>query len=170
MQFTAIINGASVTGKWEFAENKTIEAQIEDRKYKIEFLQVEPQVYWLKLGNQSIEVTVTEGSGSTIVAIGGRRITVEIEGGRLQPAARPSSKGSSKSHDGVVELRAPMPGKIVRTLVAKGDTVQANQGLVVVEAMKMQNEIKTPKAGVVTSLPVVTGVAVNAGDILATVE
>jgi biotin carboxyl carrier protein len=48
--------------------------------------------------------------------------------------------------------------------------VQANQGLVVVEAMKMQNEIKTPKAGVVTSLPVVTGVAVNAGDILATVE
>jgi biotin carboxyl carrier protein len=63
-----------------------------------------------------------------------------------------------------------MPGKIVRLLVAEGDSVEAGQGLLVVEAMKMQNEMKAPKAGCVVSLKAHEGATVAAGDVLATIE
>jgi biotin carboxyl carrier protein len=63
-----------------------------------------------------------------------------------------------------------MPGKVVRVLVSEGDAVEAGQGLLVVEAMKMQNEIRSPKNGKVEKLLAREGLAVNAGDVLAWVE
>jgi biotin carboxyl carrier protein len=63
-----------------------------------------------------------------------------------------------------------MPGKVVRLLVSEGDAVDAGQGLLVVEAMKMQNEVRSPKAGRVEKLLAKEGLAVNAGDVLAWVE
>jgi len=63
-----------------------------------------------------------------------------------------------------------MPGKVIRLLVAAGDSVEGGQGLVVVEAMKMQNEIKSPKKGTIQKILVSEGTAVNAGDVLAIVE
>ena len=71
---------------------------------------------------------------------------------------------------GVRRLVAPMPGKVVRFLVGENAPVEAGQGVVVVEAMKMQNEIKSPKKGIVVKLAVAEGAAVNAGDVLAIVE
>ena len=67
-------------------------------------------------------------------------------------------------------MTAPMPGKIVRLLVAEGQTVEAGQGLLVVEAMKMQNEMKAPKAGHVVSLTAREGATVAAGEVLAAIE
>jgi biotin carboxyl carrier protein len=63
-----------------------------------------------------------------------------------------------------------MPGKIVRVIVHEGDEVEAGQGLIVVEAMKMQNEIKAPKKGKVTKITVAEAATVNAGDLLMIVE
>jgi biotin carboxyl carrier protein len=63
-----------------------------------------------------------------------------------------------------------MPGKIVRVLIEEGAQVEAGAGLVVVEAMKMQNELKSPKAGTVTELRARAGATVNAGDVLVVVE
>jgi biotin carboxyl carrier protein len=63
-----------------------------------------------------------------------------------------------------------MPGRVVRLLLTKGAEVEAGQGVVVVEAMKMQNEIKSPKKGVVQKMLAVEGATVNAGDVLAIVE
>ena len=63
-----------------------------------------------------------------------------------------------------------MPGKVVRVLVQTGDRVEAGQGLMVVEAMKMQNEIKSPKSGVVERILVAEGQAVNSGEVLAWIE
>jgi len=63
-----------------------------------------------------------------------------------------------------------MPGKVVRVLVTPGDAVEAGQGLIVVEAMKMQNEMKAPKAGTIIELNAVIGSTVNAGDVLAVIE
>ena len=60
-----------------------------------------------------------------------------------------------------------MPGKVVRLLVKAGDAIEAGKGVLVVEAMKMQNEIRSPKSGTVESLKVKEGQAVNAGEILA---
>jgi biotin carboxyl carrier protein len=71
--------------------------------------------------------------------------------------------GGKFSLDGPQRIDAPMPGKVVRVLVKKGDTVTEGQGLVVVEAMKMENELKSPKAGVVSDLFAVEGAAVENG-------
>ena len=73
------------------------------------------------------------------------------------------------SLEGPQRIDAPMPGKVVRVLVKAGDEVQEGQGLVVVEAMKMENELKSPKAGKVTELHAVEGAAVESGAKLAVV-
>jgi len=80
----------------------------------------------------------------------------------------PSSRQSNV--EGRTELLAPMPGKVVRVLVSEGETVEAGQGIVVVEAMKMQNEMKAARGGRVSSLSAREGASVNAGDVLATIE
>ena len=72
--------------------------------------------------------------------------------------------------EGQVRLSAPMPGKVVRLLLRQGDPVAAGQGVVVVEAMKMQNEVRSPKEGRVIELRVSQGDTVNANQLLAIVE
>ena len=71
---------------------------------------------------------------------------------------------------GPMALSAPMPGKVVRILIAQGEAVRKGQGLVVVEAMKMQNELPSPKSGRVRAVRVAEGQAVNAGEPLVLVE
>jgi biotin carboxyl carrier protein len=77
---------------------------------------------------------------------------------------------SALEAEGRQQIVAPMPGKVIRLLVKVGDEVEAGQGLVVVEAMKMQNEIRSPKKGKVERLQAKEGQPVNAGDVLAWVE
>jgi biotin carboxyl carrier protein len=72
--------------------------------------------------------------------------------------------------DGPITLKASMPGRVVRVLIAKGDTVAAHQSVLVLEAMKMQNEIKSPKEGRVIDLRVAPGDTVTSGQILAIIE
>jgi len=80
------------------------------------------------------------------------------------------SRANADDGKGPRKLLAPMPGKVVRLLVQQDAEVEAGQGVLVVEAMKMQNEIKSPKKGVVRKLVATEGAAVNAGDVLAVVE
>ena len=86
------------------------------------------------------------------------------------PRSLRNRKARADAGKGPRPLVAPMPGKVVRFLVAEKSAVEAGQGVVVVEAMKMQNEIKSPKKGIVLKLSVAEGAAVNAGDVLAIVE
>ena len=72
--------------------------------------------------------------------------------------------------EGRQPIVAPMPGKVIRLLVSAGDEVEAGQGLVVVEAMKMQNEIRSPKRGKVERVVATEGQNVNAGEVLAWVD
>jgi biotin carboxyl carrier protein len=78
--------------------------------------------------------------------------------------------GGKFSLEGPQRIDAPMPGKVVRVLVKQGDSVTEGQGLVVVEAMKMENELKSPKAGVVHELHAQEGQPVEAGAKLAVVS
>lgn len=80
------------------------------------------------------------------------------------------SRAGAADDKGPRKLIAPMPGKVVRVLAEEGAEVEPGQGVLVVEAMKMQNEIKSPKKGVVRKISVRTGGTVNAGDVLAVVE
>jgi biotin carboxyl carrier protein len=90
--------------------------------------------------------------------------------GVADPKSLRGRKARVDGGKGPRHLVAPMPGKVVRFLVNEKSLVEAGQGVVVVEAMKMQNEIKSPKKGIVLKLAVSEGAAVNAGDVLATVE
>jgi biotin carboxyl carrier protein len=81
-----------------------------------------------------------------------------------------SSRPAKVSGDGPIEVRAQMPGKVIKVLVEPGASVEAGQGLVVVEAMKMQNEMKAPKSGKVARVLAREGATVIAGEPLAVVE
>lgn len=79
-------------------------------------------------------------------------------------------QASAEGSAGVQQLHAEMPGKIIRVLVKEGDSVESDQSLLVLEAMKMQNEIRAPKAGVVKQIAVTPGATVNTGDFLLSIE
>ena len=87
----------------------------------------------------------------------------------IDPRRLRTDENSDRHHDGPTEIAAQMPGKVVRVLVEGGAKVEKGDGIVVVEAMKMQNEMKSPRAGVVISVNVKPGDTVNAGEVLATV-
>lgn len=127
--------------------------------------EVEPGVYSVLLGSRSYEARVDQSQGKLVVTAGRARFEVEVRDPR-----RWNRKAAGRGADGVQHVTAPMPGKLVRVLVAPGDAVKAGQGLVVVEAMKMQNEMKAGRAGRVIAVPVPEGAAVSAGQILATIE
>jgi biotin carboxyl carrier protein len=104
--------------------------------------------------------------GETHVIIGSERFTAEVR----DPRSLRSRRAAAGQEAGPAKIIAPMPGKVVRVIAKEGDEVEAGQGIVVVEAMKMQNEIKTTKKGKVTKIAVKEASAVNAGDLLAIVE
>jgi len=83
---------------------------------------------------------------------------------------RRTDSGDASGGSGLQRLVAPMPGRVVRVLVKRGDEVQARQGLVVVEAMKMENELRAARAGRVTDVAVVEGASVESGRLLVVVE
>ena len=162
---TAIIEGQRVEIELNRKENGVIEAEIGGRSYRLEAKAVEPGVYWFMWNNRSIEIRVTKILDSYVASLAGNQIPVDILDDRT--ALR---RAAQHGHDGAVQIRAPMPGKVIKVLVAEGAEVEANQGIVVLEAMKMQNEIKSPKKGIVRKLGVKDGAPVNSGDLLATVE
>jgi biotin carboxyl carrier protein len=165
MKFTATVEGERVEVEVVQSNATRVEGRIAGRSYVLEVAEVGPGVYWFNWNNRSIEVTVTPAGDAYAVSISQRHVSVEIVDART--ALR---KAAHQSADGVVELRAPMPGKVVKVLVDEGAQVQAHQGVLVVEAMKMQNEIKSPKSGIVKKIRVANNAAVNAGDVLAVVE
>lgn len=96
----------------------------------------------------------------------GRRFPYRVEDPRSLKTRRAHAGGS----DGPKAIKASMPGRVVRVLVKHGQPVEANQGVVVIEAMKMQNELKSPKAGTVAEMRVAPGDTVTAGDVLAVID
>jgi acetyl/propionyl-CoA carboxylase alpha subunit len=106
---------------------------------------------------------VLDGDG---VVIGGRRYGFEV----ADPRSLQGRRGVGAGTDGPRPVKAPMPGRMVRVLVEVGDEVEEGQALLVIEAMKMQNELKSPKTGRVARIAVGVGDAVGSGDVLVVVE
>ncbi len=128
-------------------------------------LPTEPDVYSVLLNGKSYRARVMRSRGELEISIGGITHTVEI----IDPRELRRHSGSIGG-EGRQTLAAPMPGKVVKVLAKEGDAVEPGQGIVVVEAMKMQNEMKSTRAGKVISVSAVEGDTVNAGDVLAVVE
>jgi biotin carboxyl carrier protein len=128
---------------------------------------VAPSAVSVLIGGQAFEVHVTPVRDEQIkLQSGAHEFTAEL---RDQRAWRGRRQGTLEA-EGRQQIIAPMPGKVVRLLVNAGDEVEAGQGLVVVEAMKMQNEIRSPKNGKVERLQVKEGQNVNAGEVLCVVS
>jgi biotin carboxyl carrier protein len=104
-------------------------------------------------------------SGEVLVTLGGRTVSAGINGRR-----RGRTADTSDHAPGEQPIVAPMPGRVVRVLVAPGDEVTARQGVVVVEAMKMENELRAPKGGRVKDVSVSAGASVEAGRVLVIIE
>jgi biotin carboxyl carrier protein len=140
------------------------ECRIDGRLVEADISEIAAGIYSVLIGGRSIEVRVDAlGSGLRITS-GGREFTASVR----DPRRHRKGSGAILA-EGRQQVTAPMPGKVIRVLVKAGDVVAAGQGIVVVEAMKMQNEVKSPKHGSVEKLLVADGQAVNAGDTLAVV-
>jgi biotin carboxyl carrier protein len=126
----------------------------------------ERDVLSLVLGNESYEVRHDAIASAPRVVIGGQSFAYEVR----DPRSLGARRAKAASSDGPKKIKAPMPGKVVRIVAAEGTQVEAGQGVIVIEAMKMQNELKSPKAGVVKKIHAAEGVTVNAGDALAEIE
>lgn len=142
-----------------------VRAEIDGRVYDLELREPEPGCYLFFRDAEVHECRVTKALEDFEVSLHERNYRVTI----VDPK-RLRSGQDSDHHHGLAEIRAPMPGKVVRVQIEAGATVEKGAGIVVVEAMKMQNEMKSPRAGVVVSINVRPGDTVNAGDVLAVVE
>ena len=139
--------------------------RLDGREVEVDAVLARPDVLSLRIGNQAYEVKCERVGGDLHLWVGSVRFAAEVRDPR-------SLRGRVRAVDdhGPKKLTAPMPGKIVRVLVRQGDAVETGAGVLVVEAMKMQNEIKSPKKGMIQKILVSEGAAVNAGDVLAIVE
>lgn len=143
-----------------------VRAEIDGRVYELELREPEPGSYLLFRDAEVHECRVTKTHEGFDVGLHGRNYAIGI----VDPKRLRTGQDSDRHHHGLAEITAPMPGKVVRVQIEAGTEVEKGAGVVVVEAMKMQNEMKSPRAGVVVSINVKPGDTVNAGDVLAVVE
>jgi biotin carboxyl carrier protein len=138
---------------------------LDGRAVPIDAVLARPDVLSLRIDDNCYELRSERVGGDWHIWVGSARFAAEVRDPR-------SLRGRTRSADqhGPRKITAAMPGKVVRVLVNEGRQIEAGEGIAVVEAMKMQNEIKSPKKGIVQKIAVKEGAAVNAGDVLAIIE
>lgn len=144
-------------------------AVVDGREYELEVSEPEAGVYLFKHGGRITEVFVSPGSasgGPVQAQAGGNTFEITL----IDPKRLRGAGGGADNADGAAEIRTAMPGKVVRVLQEPGAAVEKGDGVVVVEAMKMQNELKAPKSGTVKEIKVQEGSTVGAGELLAVIE
>ena len=173
MNLSLTINGQDHTLELEIPRDNglsspALSCRLDGEPFEADVTEIEPGVFSLLIGGQSYTVRVSPNgeAGEYRVALCGAEYAVAVRDPR-KLARGGHEKQTLEGRQNVLSL---MPGKVVRLLVAEGDAVERGQGLIVVEAMKMQNEIKCPKAGRVEKILVREGQPVNAGEILLAVE
>ncbi len=140
---------------------------LDGRPVAVDAVEITPNTLSILLDGQSFEISVTPSpDGKLKLQTGTQEFTAEV----IDPRAWSGRRHGSVEAEGRQQVVAPMPGKVVRLLVKAGDHVEAGQGLLVVEAMKMQNEIRSPKSGTVERILAREGQPVNTGEILAWID
>ena len=149
-------------------DDRLLFAKVDDREYELDLSEPEPGVFLFKHDGRVYEASVIKGETEAPmqVRIGSKEYEVRIN----DPKRLRSASATGDHSDGVAEIKTAMPGKVVRVLLAAGAQVNKGDAILVVEAMKMQNELKAPKAGVVKEIRAAEGSTVGAGEVLATIE
>jgi biotin carboxyl carrier protein len=139
---------------------------IDGRESMVDAARIDAETWSLIVAGASREVTVVPGSaGESIVGVGGRSVPVSFNGRRRSGRKEDGRQTGS----GPQRIVAPMPGKIVRVLVTPGEAVRARQPVVVIEAMKMENELRAGRDGTVAEIHAAEGQSVEAGVLLAVI-
>jgi biotin carboxyl carrier protein len=140
---------------------------LDGQPVNIDAVEIDPHTLSVLLDGQSYEVRITPSpDGALKLQTGLQEFSAEV----TDPRAWRGRRHGALKVEGRQQIVAPMPGKVVRILVQAGDKVETGQGLLVVEAMKMQNEIRSPKGGTIERLQVKEGQPVNSGDVLCIVS
>jgi acetyl/propionyl-CoA carboxylase alpha subunit len=132
----------------------------------VDVCRVQPGILSLIVSGRTFRCVLDEGPLETAIQIGGQRYLFSIE----DPRSLTSRRRKAGASAGQQVIKAPMPGRIVRVLVAPGEQVAAHQGVVVIEAMKMQNELKAARAGTIAEIKTEAGATVAAGEVLLLIE
>jgi biotin carboxyl carrier protein len=142
------------------------QCKLDGREMPLDVVSAQDGILSLLLQGRSYEVKQETVGAESNVVVGQERFSATVR----DPRSFRSRSRAGASEQGVMKIKAPMPGKVVRILAPAGAQVEIGQSVVVIEAMKMQNELKAPKTGVVKKINVAEGAAVEAGQALAEVE
>jgi biotin carboxyl carrier protein len=171
MTFDVEINGRTRTVSVERAARDRYRVTIDGHPHDVDAARVGTLGLSLLLDrmrgiSRDVQIAPAGRNGELLVRLDGRTIAATVNGNRTGRAAADAG-GHASGEQAVV---APMPGRVIRVLVAPGETVAARQGVVVVEAMKMENELRASKGGRVKDVAVAAGDSVEAGRVLVVIE
>ncbi|MGH9531440.1 MAG: biotin/lipoyl-containing protein [Terriglobales bacterium] len=167
MTYDITIDGATFAVELERGAQKGLwNCRIAGQEVAIDAVFPEVGVLSLILDGRTFEYHRESTGGELYLVEGESRYQVAVR----DPRSFRGRKAADAARGGPKNIRAPMPGRILRVLAAEGDAVEAGTPLLVIEAMKMQNEIRSPKKGTVRKLLTEAGATVSAGDVLAVVE
>jgi biotin carboxyl carrier protein len=142
------------------------QCRLDGREVQVDAVLTRRDVLSVLIGGKAYEIKREHTATDMYLWVGSVRHLAELR----DPRSLRSRKGAGADEKGPKKLLAPMSGKVVRVLIGEQHAVEAGQSVLVVEAMKMQNEIKSPKKGTVQKIVAAEGANVNAGDVLAIVE
>jgi biotin carboxyl carrier protein len=143
-----------------------VRLKVDEREYLIDVTNPAPGLYSLVVRGQVFSAVVSQRRGKREVQIGNWMASVEVAPAQGQ---RPSTK-SATAAGGRQEITAPMPGRVVQVLVQPGQTVRDGESLVIIEAMKMETEVRAVAGGQVKDIQVQAGMAVESGELLLVIE
>lgn len=161
MKFDAIVGAGKKISVERLDDRRYL---VGDRERNVDVEVIEPGVYSLIVDGESYEVSVREEKKGFVVEVGPHAIPV-----KLQDPSQSQSAGSA-GVEGEATVTSPMPGRVVGIKVEIGQAVKEGEGVVLVEAMKMENELHAPKDGKVKQIAVKVGDAVEAGQDLVVIE
>jgi biotin carboxyl carrier protein len=164
MKYEIRINGAGRAVEVEAHGARSFRAQLDGQPTSVDAVETAADTYSILLEGQAFEARVSDDASDDglLVRCAGADFRVQVSDPRSWRGRRHSALEAA----GPQRVLAPMPGKVVRVLVAAGEEVEAGRGLLVVEAMKMQNEIRAPKSGRIERLLVAEGQAIRAQEAL----
>lgn len=165
MKYVATVNGRSFSIEIKDDHTLTVDGQL----YPVDFLNINREVCTLLIGGHSYEAYLQPGEGDQWqVLLRGTLYEVTVEDEREKRLR--VATGGSGAHSGEFSLKAPMPGLVVAVLVTEGQAVKKGDNLVILESMKMQNELKSPRAGTVTRVNVSAGQSVEQNQVMVTLS
>lgn len=147
-------------------EGETWICKLDGRQVPLNVVATQAATLSILIDGKSFEVMQEVTTAGSNIVIGNQRFAAVARDPRSLQSRQTTDAGSQ----GPRKITAPMPGKVVRIMVAVGAEVEAGQAVIVIEAMKMQNELKSPRKGILKKLNVAEGAAVEAGQALGEVE